>query len=207
LCEGDDYWTNPFKLNKQINFLINNPEYVLSFHNAKPLKTIKNNFNFHVKTENKDYSANELLMTWNAPTGLCVFSAVCIPLILKNLNFPDVLNPDLICLLSCIQCGNGRGMKEKMSVYRIHDQGVSHIRFVQDKIGHLKRYIKHYKYIEKIFPMISKEMIYVKLVDINATIAQFYYKKKGARFLIFGLRCLYYNPKLIFKGFRKIVKL
>lgn len=34
LCEGDDYWTDSLKLQKQVTFLEENPDYILSYHDA-----------------------------------------------------------------------------------------------------------------------------------------------------------------------------
>lgn len=63
ICEGDDYWTDPLKLQKQINFLDHNEDYSICFHHVDEVdengKLISEKI-VQSEIEEKDYTIDDL---------------------------------------------------------------------------------------------------------------------------------------------------
>lgn len=126
-CEGDDYWTDPEKLQRQVNFLESNPDYSMCFHSAK--KKYETNTIAWIDCENiqnKDYDPTDIFINWTVPTAsiLCRKEAMDFYASLKH---PEkIQNYDIFIILSCAMVGKLRGMHEQMSVYRIQGDGLTY---------------------------------------------------------------------------------
>lgn len=80
MCEGDDYWIDPLKLQKQVDFLENNPEYTMCFHNAVVYKEeIPNVSLFNLMKYDEDLSIHDAIHKWLVPTASIVFRRDAIP--------------------------------------------------------------------------------------------------------------------------------
>ena len=74
-CEGDDYWTDPKKLQKQIRILEANPNYSLCFHNAKVIYSNSNRKpHLFANYSKNEFDINDVItMPWFIPTQSMVF--------------------------------------------------------------------------------------------------------------------------------------
>ena len=133
LLEGDDYWVDENKLQKQVAFLNQNKDYSISFHNARVFNTARapegvwhefSDFKWNgIERNRSEYSQDDLLATPLCPTASIVFRRP------SNFVFPEwfyqVMSADMA--LKVLVC-KGRKIKyfdEFWSVYRKHPSGIS----------------------------------------------------------------------------------
>jgi glycosyltransferase involved in cell wall biosynthesis len=119
LCEGDDYWTDPLKLQKQFDFLEKHPQYSFCFHNAITFYVNKGiSVIFNKKLKTKEYNTNDLLFkNWFIPTASLFIRKDKLPQPFPEW-FSKIYNGDLGLELLLSTQGNFFCINEPMSVYR-----------------------------------------------------------------------------------------
>lgn len=123
-CEGDDYWIEPLKLQKQYEILENNPDVSMVFHKAKILKEISCGGGARcTEVEDREYTATELYQNWNCQTAsiFCRLDYLKYPL--KDDTYSGF---DAYIIERCAHIGKVLGISEFMSVYRVQSNGMSY---------------------------------------------------------------------------------
>ncbi|MBC7388828.1 MAG: glycosyltransferase [Opitutaceae bacterium] len=125
LCEGDDYWTDPYKLQKQVDFLEANKDYVICFHNTEERYENSEKPSFlYCREDQKETSTLEDLLY------LSNFIPTCSVIFKNNLfnSFPkwfsDLGMGDWVIHILNSQYGKIKYINEVMGVHRIHSEGV-----------------------------------------------------------------------------------
>jgi len=119
MCDGDDYWTDPKKLQKQVDFLESNPDFAICFHKVKILKN--NGLKIDRLIPPAEITSIEDLAQGNyIHTNTVVYRNG----LLKE--FPDWINKspvgDYVLHMMNSQYGKIKYIDEEMGVYRLHEK-------------------------------------------------------------------------------------
>jgi glycosyltransferase involved in cell wall biosynthesis len=165
--EGDDFWTDTKKLQKQLSFLEEHPDFILCFHNVLVdwVNTGRTSDWAYQKKIIKDaFVTEDLLSNWFIPTASVMARNS------TNFTFPEWFqfckSGDIPYLLLFSLKGRIKYLNERMSVYRVHDKGISHTHNGYDKIIAMIFIYENfniysgYKYAEGIKEAIIREITY-----------------------------------------------
>jgi glycosyltransferase involved in cell wall biosynthesis len=197
LCEGDDYWVNEYKLQKQVDFLESNKDYIICFHSVEEVKQDGNRV-ISNKNQQQTTDIKDLINGWYMNTASYVFRNI------KKIVFPDwffsVKATDLCFhILIAEDGGKIHFMDEPMAVYRRHEGGVTDEK--ADYIYHLRKDIPFYEKMVAYFKdKNNQENIILaqnRLYDFkNRLFYQLLYKKKKSINDLYELICLGYQVKV-----------
>jgi len=171
--EGDDSWTDPLKLQKQVDFLEANNDYAICFHRVKVFNENKQQFVKDTITRevNKTTTLKDLAEGNYIHTPSTVFRNKEIHLPTWFFNTPIGDYP-----LWCICALNGKiyKMEEEMAVYRVHNKGIMSSLKNQDlraKITFNDKMLPFYKYIFKKSGIINFRKELIHLIFANQSYA------------------------------------
>lgn len=119
LCEGDDYWTDPFKLQKQVDYLEKNQSISFCFHNALSHYIDTNTKKpFNIKLKSGIYKTKDILLKkWFIPTASIVLKKELLPNPYPEY-FYKINSGDYALALILSTKNDIYYINQKMSVYR-----------------------------------------------------------------------------------------
>ncbi len=126
VCEGDDFWMDPEKLQVQTDFLEEHPDYslcVTASYFANPDGTLKSGETFRHDTVSRDLSVEEIIGGWAAATNTVVYRKSCLE---KDIIIPFLgtcVNEDYARMVYLSMQGKVFYMDRLTGAYRVGNPG------------------------------------------------------------------------------------
>ncbi len=201
LLDGDDYWTDPLKLQKQVDFLESNKDFSIVFHNAEIHDETTNGIKiklYNPEEKSREYTYDEIVKTWSILTfSVLAINSKQYRYIENNLWFPV---QDMPFYLSCASMGKIYYMSDTMGVYRRLLSGSMNSKEFRS-IEHNLNSIEYLKVLHKDFgDILSKETI-GRESAIHYRAAAYKFKKNDdeRNFLRYLALAMAQDPKFIYE--------
>lgn len=126
LCEGDDYWIYPTKLQKQVNLLDKHPETVMSVAYTDVYEHKKNNLKY-IKTyhgNDKTLQGFEEVKKYYFHTSTYVIKADVLKKVINTLTLENIAPYDSTLRYMLITYGPFALLPEVVSIYRVTGDGI-----------------------------------------------------------------------------------
>lgn len=158
ICEGDDYWTDPLKLEKQVAFLENNPDYGICFHNVEQLNSLHKESRTIIPgvLTDTDFSLYDYIQANRTATCSIVYRRELFETIPDW--FTTVPFGDLGLVLNVLKNSKnkkGKVLRDTLGVYRMHDAGI-HGSLHKNNKSLILAYKQHLEFIK----IIEKRLLY-----------------------------------------------
>lgn len=179
-CEGDDYWTDSSKLNKQIAILEQNPSIAMSTHNGlikyEYINKTDELFNKRESLEKSTFSFDDVLSKWFIPSASMVFRKKLVDQL--PVWYKTVYNGDwTLQLLATSKSGDIHYLDEVMCVYRRNEKSLSYtVGFDLVKMNNNKIYILNHLLNE--VNSDQKKVIQKKIETLNKSNSKLRYNVK-----------------------------
>ncbi len=202
MCEGDDYWSDRFKLQKQHDLLEKNPDYGICFHKVQEVNSFNpaNNKIFPDISEDTVFSIRDYIKSNKTATCSIFFNkSLLLPLPdwFYKLPFGDL---GLVLLIMSRSNEKGIVLNSIMGVYRVHDKGI-HGSMKKDSRSIVNAYRQHLQFTAVIgneFLTASRyrKDITRKMIDTLAIIRNHYRDDKNYKGVFMSSIRMYYYKVL-----------
>ena len=153
LCEGDDYWTDPLKLQKQVDFLESDPNIVIVGHRVKYLNNKNQNSQEYISAEEKEVgNVIDILKRNYLPTASVILRRSAMPDLSWLIEIiQDLKQGDWPLFVFTAQNGKILFLNEVLAVYRVHGTSVWSSLSAKDRLIYIfqarRKIMKHFTYL------------------------------------------------------------